>query len=176
MSRLSTLSPAAIKAMFSSETDEQLITLLTIDDPTSQTNEKLRLADGFTQRLTGLTTDDEVIYGVVSGGNNYIFLPLEISLPSEDESGVGKCSIVMNYVTTEAIILIREKLTAPTNVTISLVLASSPNTVEATFPGFQIIGATYSAQQISLELDMIDFSKEPFPCYNFTPNYFPGLF
>jgi len=175
MSRLVTLSPQALKAMFSTETDEQLITLLTIQDP-SQPNTPIRLADSFTQRLNNLTTDDEVIYGVTSRGNDYLFLPLEISMPSEEEAGLGKCSITLNYVTKEAIQLIRKNLTSPTQATLELILASSPNTVEATFPGFFITAATYNAQSISLQLDMIDFNREPFPCYNFTPNYFPGLF
>lgn len=175
MSRLTKLSPQAIKAMFSSETDEQLITLLTIEDP-SQPNTPVRLADSFTQRLTGLTTDEEVIYGVTSRGNNYLFLPLEITLPSEEDAGVGRCSVVFNYVTPEAIQLVREHLTNPTQVNIELILASSPNYVEASFPGFYVVSATYTSQQITLELDMIDYTREPFPCYNFTPNYFPGLF
>lgn len=175
MSRLTKLSPAAIKAMFSSETDEQLITLLTIQNP-SQPNTPIRLADSYSQRLTSLTTDDEVVYGVISRGNNYVFLPLEITLPSEEDAGVGRCSIVMNYVTTEAIQLIRQHLTNPTQVNLELILASNPNYVEASFPGFYITNASYNASQITLNLDMIDYTREPFPCYNFTPNYFPGLF
>jgi len=175
MSRLTKLSPEAIKAMFSSETDEQLITLLTIQDP-SQPNTPVRLADSFTQRITGLTTDDEVVYGVVSRGQNYIFLPLEITLPSEEDAGVGRCSITLNYVTPEAIQLVREHLTNPTQINLELILASNPNYVEASFPGFFVIGANYNSQSIVLTLDMIDYTREPFPCYNFTPNYFPGLF
>lgn len=175
MSRLTKLSPEAIKAMFSSETDEQLITLLTIQDP-SQPNTPIRLADSYSQRLTSLTTDDEVVYGVTSRGNNYIFLPLEITLPSEEDAGVGRCSVVLNYVTTEAIQLIRQHLTNPTQVNLELILASNPNYVEASFPGFYITNASYNSSQITLTLDMIDYTREPFPCYNFTPNYFPGLF
>jgi hypothetical protein len=175
MSRLARLSPQAIQAMFSSETDEQLITLLTIQDPTQPT-QPMRLADGFTGRLASLTTDDEVIYGVTSRGNNYIFLPLEITLPSEEDSGIGRCSITLNYVTPEAIQLVRQNLTNPTEVTLELILASNPDYVEALFTGFSIVGATYNQDSISLELDMIDLAREPFPCYNFTPNYFPGLF
>lgn len=175
MSRLTKLSPEAIKAMFSSETDEQLITLLTIEDP-SQPNTPVRLADSYTQRLTGLTTDDEVVYGVVSRGNNFIFLPLEITLPSEEDTGVGRCNVVLNYVTTEAIQLIREYLVNPTQINLEIILASNPNYVEASFPGFYVVSASYNANQITLTLDMIDYSREPFPCYNFTPNYFPGLF
>lgn len=175
MSRLTKLSPQALKAMFSSETDEQIITLLTIEDP-SNPGTPIRLSDSFTQRLASLTTDDEVVYGVSSRGQDYIFLPLEISLPSEEETGAGKCSIVLNYVTPEAIQLVRQNLVNPTQVTLELVLSSNTNYVEATFPGFQVTGASYNSESITLELDMIDYTKEPFPCYNFTPNYFPGLF
>lgn len=175
MSRLTKLSPAAIKAMFSSETDEQLITLLTIQNP-SQPNTPIRLADSYIQRLTSLTTDDEVVYGITSRGNDYLFLPLEITLPSEEDAGVGRCNIVLNYVTTEAIQLIRQHLTNPTQVNLELILASNPNYVEANFPGFYITNVNYNASQITLTLDMIDYTREPFPCYNFTPNYFPGLF
>lgn len=175
MTRLVTLSPQAIKAMFSTETDEQLITLLTIQNPANP-NTPVRLADSYTGRLANLTTDEEVVYGVTSRGNDYLFLPLEISLPSEEDAGVGRCNITLNYVTKEAIQLVRTQLTNPTQVTIELILASAPNAVEASFPGFYITAATYNAQSISLQLDMIDYSREPFPCYNFTPNYFPGLF
>lgn len=175
MSRLTKLSPAAIKAMFSSETDEQVITLLTIQNP-ADLNNPVRLADSYTQRLVGLTTDEEVIYGVVSRGNSYVFLPIEITLPSEEDAGVGRCTVTLNYVTPEAIQLIRQELTNPTVINIELILASNPNYVEASFPGFYVVSASYNAQQITLNLDMIDYTREPFPCYNFTPNYFPGLF
>lgn len=175
MSRLTTLSPNAIKAMFSQETDEQLITLITITDPTQPT-QPVRLANGFTGRLESLTTDQEVIYGVTSRGNDYVYLPLEITLPNEDDSGIGDCSIVLNYVTREAIELIRSSLTTATPVTIELVLSGSTDTVEAEFTGFYIVSATYNINSITLSLSVINYNREPFPSYNFTPKYFPGLF
>jgi hypothetical protein len=101
---------------------------------------------------------------------------MEITLPSEEDAGVGRCSVVFNFVTPDAIKLIRENLLNPTRITLELVLASSPDTIEAVFSGFYIVSANYNAQSITLNLDMIDYSREPFPCYNFTPNYFPGLF
>lgn len=175
MSRLVRLSPNAIRAMFSPESDEQIITLLTIAKPSDPTN-PLRIADSFTGRLASLTTDEEVVYGVTSNAKDYIFLPLTISLPSEEDTGLGKCTINISYVTKEAIQLIRQGLTEPATVTLDLVLASNPNYIEATFPGFYIVSADYSSESISLNLDTIDYTREPFPCYNFTPNYFPGLF
>lgn len=173
MSRLSRLSSNAIRAMYSSETDEQLITLLTISPSSGST---VRLANGFTGRINSLTTDEEVIYGVTSRGNNYIFIPMEISLPQEDDSGVGDCTITLNYITADIIALVRQNLTKATPVTIELVLSSTPGTVEAVFTGFKIVNVTYDATSITFTLSVINYNREPFPCYNFTPNYFPGLF
>lgn len=176
MSRLSTLSAAAIRAMFSSETDENLIMLLTIYDPDAPTTPIFRLADGYTGRLANLTTDEEVVYGVASRGNDYMFLPMQIELPGEQDTGVGQCRIGLQYVTREAIELVRVQLTQPTRVKIELVLSGSPDVVEASFPDFYITSATYNADTINFDLTMINLAREPFPCYNFIPTYFPGLF
>lgn len=176
MSRLSTLSASAIRAMFSSETDENLIMLLTIYDPDSPNTAVFRLADGYTQRLEALTTDEEVVYGVVSRGANYVFLPMQIDLPEEQDTGVGQCRITLQYVTREIIELVRVQLTKPTRVKIELVLSGSPSTVEASFPEFYITSATYNSDTVSFDLTMINLAREPFPCYNFIPTYFPGLF
>jgi hypothetical protein len=196
MNRLNNLSAAAIRAMFSSETEEQVIMLLTIHDPDPTGSDyPIRLADSFTGRLTGstlgwaiqeletkegYTTDAEVIYGVTRTVNSqlqeFVFLPMQINLPPEHETGVGSLSITINYVTPQAIILIRKYLTQPTRVTIDLVLGSNTNNTEASFDNFWITNATYNAQSITFQLDMISFSREPFPSFSFTPSYFPGLF
>lgn len=176
MSRLNRLSAGAIRAMFASETDAQLIMLLTIFDPdTTGGAYNLYLADGFTGRLAS-TTDEEVVYGVTSNSQDYTFIPMEITLPPEQDTGVGQCSITINYVTQEAITLVRTHLTKPALANIKLILASAPNTVEAEFPNFYITSANYSSDSIKLELNMINYNLEPFPAYSFTPRYFPGLF
>jgi hypothetical protein len=105
---------------------------------------------------------------------------MDIALPSENEDGNSNCTIKFNFVTPEAIQIIREQLTGPTKILLELVLTdgtSNPvETVEATFSGFYITSANYSAESISLSLGMIDYNTEPFPAYNFTPKNFPGLF
>jgi hypothetical protein len=175
MSRLSTLSSAAVRAMYSSETQEAISMLVTIYNPATDLPE-LRLADSFSGRLSSLTTDMEIVYGITSRGHDHVFLPMQITLPTEQETGVGQCNIVLNYTSPEAIQLIREKITKPTKVLLELVLVSSPDTIEASFSDFYITSVTYNAEQITLSLDMISLNREPFPCYNFTPGYFPGLF
>jgi hypothetical protein len=161
--------------MFASETPEALILLITITNPADPTA-PVRLADGYTNRIDSLTTDNEVIYGVTSNSKNYIFLPMELSLPGEQETGAGQCSLILKFVTREAIELIRTHLTSPVDVQIDLVLASSPNTVETSFSGFKITNVTYNADQITFDLNMVSLSREPFPSFTFTPANFPGLF
>lgn len=176
MSRLTRLSPEAIRAMFSSESDQTLIMLLTIYDPADESQVVFRFADNYTQRISSLTTEAEVVYGVPSRAQDYVFLPMDVSLPSEQDTGVGACNLTLQYVTREAIELIRTELNKPTKVQLELVLSGSPDTVEAVFPGFYITSATYNADSIKFDLTMINYAREPFPCYNFTPSYFPGLF
>jgi len=180
MSRLSRLSPAAIKAMFSSETDEQLIMLLTIFDPNGSTNPaasttSIRLSDNYTQRLSS-TTDDEVIYGVVSNSLEYVFLPMTLNLPNEQETGLGDCTITLNFVTPETITVIRDHLRIRTKVLIQLVVSSNLNYIEATLQDYYITSATYNAETVTLNLGMVNYNTEPFPSFSFTPSYFPGLF
>ena len=139
----------------------------------------IRIADSWLERLD-YTTTDEVIYGVkstVSGfERQFIFIPVEVQLPQESESGETSCRLVVNYVTSEMIELIRSSLNKPASTKIELVLSSSPNYVEAEFSNFFISNVSYNATQITFELNMISYSREPFPAFNFTPIYFPGLF
>lgn len=177
MSRLTTLSPEAIRAVFSTESDADLILLLSIYDPNDPNTVSVRLADNFTQRLegTGYTTDDEVIYGVVSRNQNFIYLPMEITLPTEEEAQAPRCSVIMHDVTQYIVPIVRS-LTGPPKVKLELVLSSSPNVVEASFSGFYISNITYNKDSITADLSMIDYEREPFPMHSFTPAYFPGLF
>jgi hypothetical protein len=150
--------------------------LVTIYNPTTNLPQ-VYLADNFSGRLASLPSNpEEIVYGITSRTKDYLFLPMQITLPTEQDTGVGQCSIILNYTTPEAIQLIRETLTKPTKILLELVLLSSPNTIEASFPEFYITSVTYNATQITFSLDMISLTREPFPCYNFTPGYFPGLF
>lgn len=173
MSRLTTMSPDAIRAVFSPDADSDLIFLLTIYDPANPSVVVARLADGFTQRIS--ETADEVVYGVMSNGNAYTFLPIEVSLPTEEEAQAPKCSITIHDVTRYIVPIIRT-ISGPPKIKMELVLSKTPNNVEVSFDGFYINSFTYNADTVSASLSMIDLEREPFPMHSFTPKYFPGLF
>lgn len=171
MSRLSSLSANALRAMFSPDADETLIVLLTFEGPGIAT--PIRLADNYLQRLS--ETDDEVTYGLISNGQEYVFLPFNISLPTEEQSAETRCSITMHDVTQYLTPIIRTITSAPT-VTVTLVLSSTPNVVEATFPGFLMGSISYNKDTVTATLSIESLAVEPFPAHTFTPSHFPGLF
>lgn len=172
MSRLSSMSPAAIRAMFSPDSSETLIMLVTIYDEDG-TTPVIRVADNYLQRLS--ETAEHVVYGVKSRGNDFIFLPVQITLPTEEHGSAPRCSLTINDVTRELTPFIRE-LTHPPRVSLEMVLTSTPNTVEVSFHDFYISNITYNAESVNCTLEMINYQTEPFPCYSFTPRFFPGLF
>lgn len=173
MSRLTSMSQEAIRAVFSPDADSDLIFLLTIYDPADGTTVVARLADNFTTRIS--ETAEDILYGVVSRGQNFIFLPIEITLPSEDEAQAPRCSLTLRDVTRQVMPMIRA-LSGPPKVKLEIVLSKTPDTVEASFSGFYISNITYNTETITADLSMIDYEREPFPMHSFTPAYFPGIF
>lgn len=167
------MSPDAIRAIFSPEADSDLLFLLTIYDPTNPSTVVARICDGFTKRIS--ETADEVVYGVTSRSQDFIFLPMEISLPTEEEAQAPRCSIILRDVTRYVIPIIRT-IVGPPTVKMELVLSKTPDTVEASFAGFYISNFSYSADSVTADLSMIDYEREPFPMHSFTPAYFPGMF
>lgn len=205
MSRLSSLSPAALKAMFSADADDTLLCLMTITG--TGIAAPMRISDGYTHRFewlsstsmtvtdiesgasssyTYLSTDaviqeainsdkDNVLYGVKSGAVHFIFLPLKITLPTEEHAAVPRCSLTLHDVTRLVTPMIRGISGAP-SVSLDLVLGKTPSTIEASFPGFLMGGIHYSADSVTAELTVESYSTEPFPCHTFTPSLAPGLF
>lgn len=171
MSRLASLSPAAIRAMYSPDADDTLIVLLTLTD--GGLSAPLRMADGYTQRLS--ETADDVTYGVVSRANNYQFVPFSISLPTEEQDAAPRAQVSISDLTQEIMPEIRT-LTGPPTVLIELVLSATPDTVEASFPGLLLGGVSYNAEAITGELAVESYGVEPYPAHTFTPSVVPGMF
>lgn len=186
MSRLN-MSPAALRAVFAPESDADLIFLLSVYVPNSNPllpDEILRLCDGIEEVLQAdgsyksrrlSETDDEIFYGVISRGNQFTFLPMEITLPSENEAQAPRSTITLHDVTRYLTPIIRQ-ISKPPKILMELVLSTSPGIVEASFSGFYISSISYNADSVSLELAMVDYEREPFPQHSFTPKYFPGMF
>ena len=194
MSRLESLSPEAKRQLFSPDADSDLIVLVTFyDDSTVEPTVLARICDGVGFELNTTTgertavrvseTANEVLYGVkkkVIVNNQivteeFIYLPLQITLPSEEEAQAPRCSITINDVTRYLTPIIRG-LTKPPRVKLELVLSKTPNLVEVDFDYLYVTNITYNRDTVNCEVSMISYEREPFPVHSFNPPNFPGLF
>ena len=112
---------------------------------------------------------------VTSGGDVYSPLPFDISLPQDDPDTPPRAQMRIDGVTQELTSALRTIQTAP-DVTISVVLASQPDTVEATWSAFKLRNIRYSASTVEGELVVESFINETYPSGRMTPSTFPGLF
>ena len=175
------VSPRMLRAFFTPDSPENIITLLKIYGEYME--EPLYLCDGYTKRLDTLTTDDEVIYGLTSEGIDHIFIPFVFPLPS-DEGADGSRTTLTIYNATGAITSLTRTLPGPPKVRVQVVLqgateASNGEDVsvpEMTIDNLELGGINYKDDAVTGHLSVDTRMGEPFPCHTMTPSYCPGLF
>ncbi len=112
---------------------------------------------------------------ITSLGETFVAFPFQIQLPDEHEDSPPRMRLVIDNVDRTIVQSLRP-LTSPPTVQLDVCLASQPNTIEASFPGFQLQSVGYDAFAVEGDLSLDDIVTEPFPEGSFTPQYFPGLF
>jgi hypothetical protein len=146
-------------AAFGSQTDEVYIILLTLD------HESLEIPIR--------ATSDGVI--TISNGNSFYPYPFKLILPDDTERPFSRGTLSIDNIS-QTIIEALRSVSSAIIVTMQVVLASDPDTVEVEFPEFELADISYDAQVISGTLSIESFTEEPFPGDSFIPSYFPGLF
>lgn len=162
------LSPAAKYAMNSQSTDEVFVMLLTITG--DGLPEPLRIASDPKELLPNAG-----VRGVVSRGDEYIFLPINVTLPTDDDTGIARARISIDNIGREIGAAIR-MATGALSINIDIVLASNPDVVDQSLVDFRLERVTYDAMTVSGDLTVEYYDLEPFPSGRFTPSQFPGLF
>lgn len=115
------------------------------------------------------------VRGVVSRGDEFIYLPFTISMPNDDDTGIGRANISIENVSRE---IIRSILTTSgqIDIKVEVVLASDVDVVEYTLDNFILESVSYDALSINGQMTIQYYDKEPFPSKRFTPSDFGGLF
>jgi hypothetical protein len=167
------LSLEAQKAVYAQETGDYPIILLTCSHP--ELDEPMYISTDATTRLVELTTDEHVVYGTISNGREYIYCPVEISLPSEEEGAPPQTQLSIGNIGREMVVAIRSLRSSPT-VSIAVVLASDPDRIEGELGGFTFTDVEITAMSITGNLVMDIMTSEPFPHRTFTPSTATGLF
>ena len=157
------------RAMLEQQSGETAAVLLTITHPSLA--QPIYLSSDPTTRIN----ETPVQYATVSRGNTYQFLPFSITLPDDVSERSPVARIQLDNVDRRLVTLIRS-ITSPPSVNIEVVLISTPNVVEMSWPNFQMKSAPYNAGSMTIELSIDALTDEPFPGDSFDSSGFPALF
>lgn len=152
------LSSAAVQSLFSSQTDEVWVMLISIEHP-----------DMTTIQVTSNSED------TIHRSDTYVPYPFEMRIPSDEAGTQPVMELAIDNVDRLLVQTIRS-LTSSPDVTVKFVLADSPDTVELGPFVFQMINVTYDQMSVTGTLAYQDVFREPYPSDRFTPVNFPGLF
>ncbi len=155
-----TLSAATIEALNSADTSEIFLILLTIEtaDPATPI------------RAVNNTVD------VVSNGNTFTAFPFRLSLPTDSEEiGISAAKLSIDNIDRQIVTGIRF-MTFDPEITMEVVRAADPDTIEASFGGYRLKNVTYDHLTVSGDLTIESFLLEPFPSGVMGPGNFKGIF
>ncbi len=172
MRRLSLNARLAQDAPASSEVE---VALFLIEHP--DLDAPIRLSTDNTERLSA----DPLFYGTRStwrGANPltepYLWIVASAVLPGDDEEAPASAQVVIENLDSDLVALLRS-FTAPAAVSIGVVLADTPDVVEAEWTGLQLTAAEITIGEIVLTLSRDEVELEPFPPGRMTRLNFPGL-
>lgn len=169
--RLSLNARLAHEAEFSAEIE---VMLFVIEHPRLEA--PIRLS---TDNAVRISTDPE-IYGTVSNwrgatpADPYLWVIASAVLPGDSEDGPAQATIVLENLDTGMVELVRS-FSDPATVSLAVVMAASPNTIEAEYTGLQIVSAEITGGEIALALSRDEIELEPFPAGRLSKHRFPGL-
>ena len=148
-----------VESAFAADTDQVWLILLTIDHTTLP--EPIRVVNN--------------LEDIDSRGDTYTACPFAISLPNQSEGGVPEARIRLENISQRMIRIIRT-VDSELFVTIEIVRAEAPNTVEQSFEDFALKSVSADATTIEGVLGLSDTILTAIPIYTFSPSFFPGLF
>ncbi len=140
--------------------------------------EPVRLSTDPTERIS----EQPLMYGTRSNwlGSNavtepFLFLLASAEFPSDLEDAPASASIILENVDNDIAALLRSFTDRPT-IHMAVVLASSPDLIEAEFKGLKIVSSDGNAGDVTLQISRAPIEDETVPMDRFTKDRFPGLF
>lgn len=153
------ISARAREAMNLTETDEVFLPLLVIES--DDLDAPLRVVSN--------------TVNITSNGEEYTAFPFDIDLPPQDDEVTLSTRIRIDNTDLEIMKALRAITDRP-KITMSIVLATTPDDLERGPMEFDLESIDYDAAQIEGSLIFDSVLEEPSGAYSFTPQYFPALF
>lgn len=154
-------------------TDELEVVLVMIEHPLLDT--PVRLSSDNADRISV----EPLFYGTLStwrtnDGSPFLFIMLDALVPDDEDDAPAQASLVLEILDSD-IADILTSTTVQATCHMAIVLASSPDIVEAEWIGMLMTGADGDSGQVSLKFSMEQIAEEPYPADRLTKERFPGL-
>lgn len=162
------VSISARAALQYAQTDDVAVMLAIITHPTLTA--PIFLSSDLTQRLSS----DPLVFGTRHQKTDYPFVLMSAVLPDDQDKSPPKTTLVFENVSSDIVAALRS-ITSPATVELRVVLASTPDVIEAQFTNLRTVRATYDADRVSLDISREPFTSEPMPAGRMTASRFPGL-
>lgn len=168
------LSPSVKKTLMAQETDEREICLLTITHP--EFDSPVLLTTDPTEYLRDDEDSKSPIYGTVSRGKEFIYVPITPTLPSSDSENPPTGSFSISNVSQLVAPYLLTINDSYPRVTVEVVMASDPDTVIQIWPELDLTSTSIDASSAEVQVSLNASNVEPIPWLRFVPAYFPNLF
>lgn len=169
MGRLVSLTVRA--AANAEHTDQIPVVLVTIRHPSLSA--PAYLSSDPTERISA----DPLRYGTRHQGQVYDFVLMGTVLPDDEKDSPPKATLAFENVDADMAKAIRS-ITPGTYATVDyiVVLAGTPDIIEARYTNLRSVRGSYDAAQVSLDISAEPLTAEPWPAGRQTVSRFPGLF
>lgn len=156
------VSATFVQSVNAQETNQVFLVLLLIDH--SSLTEPIRIVNNFED--------------ISSNGATYIGCPFAITFPSDLEDQLPAVTLSIDNVDRQIVAAVRniDPTDGPATSEISVVLASSPDTIEVGPMSLTLREVSYDAALVTGTMQPEDILNEPYPGDIFSPGFYPGLF
>ncbi|KQP82852.1 DUF1833 family protein [Methylobacterium sp. Leaf117] len=153
------------------QTDQVPVVLVTIRHPSLSA--PAYLSSDPTERISA----DPLVYGTRHKGIVYPFVLMGAVLPDDEKDSPPKTTLTFENVDSDMARAIRS-ITPGTYATVDMtvVLAGTPDIIEARYTNLRSVRGSYDAAQVSLDISAEPLTAEPWPAGRMTVSRFPGLF
>ena len=179
MSRLDTLSQQAIAETLARESAEDYITLIELTVP-GVTGGPLRFTNKAVQRLndaSGNELQDEYgapVYGVVSRGLTYSYLPFELPDPTSEPGQAPKSTIEVSNCNRVLMPYI-DQINGPSDLRIIQIHTTNLNLIQAEYTGLKLGSFEFQDEAISGDLSVDLLTNTAYPAHSYTSDRYPGM-
>lgn len=112
----------------------------------------------------------------LASGYPYFAYPFTLTLPDDRDDQINTSQLAIDNVDRSIVKTIRS-LTSPPTVAVKIVLASTPDVIEAGPIPFTLTGARWDALTVEGDLGFVDeLLGQGYPAHAMTPQLFPGIF